>query len=436
MKKTIITILITMALIGCQEPETDNTPILAGIGLLGEMTTTSTKGPEPEPTPEPTTEPTTEPTPEPTTEPAPEPEPEPAPEPEPEPAPEPEPEPAPEPEPEPRLPLFFTIENGENLFYYDGENLDLIHTGSFYIVDNETIVKEDILYKIDEYGGTVSSIQLPAVCDFVEEAGNDFYCIRIVPKSEALAFGAGNYNYAEIWKNYTKINDWWENKWLTSELIKTESGDIVAKTNLGAYYPISGVEQNIQLAQNDGIFIYNYNAIARTASIKTSSGIKNVGWSTNYMNDAKEWMLTELGYLAQNGYFYSHDTGLLENDTILTGFMSSPYPISGIPNGETATVIAAGKRYENSEDVTYWIECNTGKVIRYVRSIDTITTPFRLYSGDGTQATGNGYKNQIKPLIYGDDLYYNHSGTIYKLNLDTGLVSAVIAQNAKFYLMR
>lgn len=401
--KKIITILITLALITCQEPETDNTPIVAGLGLMGARTT-STLSPTPEIEPPIVPEPDTE-----NVDP---------------------------PEPEIRLPLFLTIANGENLFYYDGENLDLVFSGNFYIVDNETISKEDILYKIDKYGDTVSSIQLPIVCDFVEESGSDFYCIRIVSKTESLSFGAGNYNYAEIWKNYSKINDWWENKWLIQELIKTESGDIVAKTSMGAYHPISGNQSNIQLAQDEGLLIYNYDAVNRTASIKTSSGIKNTAWTTNYMNDAKDWILTDVGYLSTNGYLYKNNIGLLETETSLMNFNSYPYPISSIQNGQPPTIIGAGIRFENSEDVTYWIECNTGYIIRYVRSIDTITTPYRIYNGDGTQNTGTGLKGQLKPLIYENDLHYNYSGTIWKINLDTGLVSSVISRNAKFYLMR
>jgi len=249
----------------------------------------------------------------------------------------------------------------------------------------------------------------------------------------AYSLGALYKPYTAVYKNYDPVGAWWDNDWETKRLVKTLSGDLVVYKFVGLPEHISGIEQNVFLAEENGLFIYDYDDVAKTATIKTGS-VNSISWATNDFNNAKFWLDVGGKWISNNGYSYTDAGGLIYNDTALQDFNALPYPVT-LPSGETPTVMSAGIRVENSEDVSYWIECNTGTLFRYVSSINSLQAKYLLYEGDGTKLTGIANRDNLNPIIYENDLYYSYNGSIMRINMDTGLVSVFISQNAKLFLM-
>jgi hypothetical protein len=339
----------------------------------------------------------------------------------------------PEPEEPEILPAKMVIHQNGTVYFYDGSQLTEWRTGQAYYVEPGKIAVDDILYTLDSTGNEISSIQLPAIPSSVKYSGSDFYLTETIPADYAYANGGLYKEYTQIYKNYDTIGHWSQNQWTVSELIKTESGDIIAKKPMGAFIHIGSIlpYEKINSATENGPVIYNHDPVNRTAIIKLSSP-NSVSWSTNNFNNSKYWLKSGEIWQSQNGYEFSESGGLTENVTALHDFNAYPYPIE-LPWPETPRLISAGVRLENSEDVTYWIECNTGWLMRYVSSIDNLQQRFQLYPGDGYAATGNLNRELLKPIIVENIIYFYYNGSIWSSDLNTGMTAVFYAANAEFF---
>jgi hypothetical protein len=69
-----------------------------------------------------------------------------------------------------------------------------------------------------------------------------------------------------------------------------------------------------------------------------------------------------------------------------------------------------GIRWENGENCSYWLECNTGDVYRHIPSIDNLAVTGSLYSGDGTVSSGVDVLNSLDCRYINGMAYYYYNG--------------------------
>jgi hypothetical protein len=330
-----------------------------------------------------------------------------------------------EPPPEPPITdnkIKLSLINNGTAILYDNTNFIIWDTGNIKYAGPRKISKDDILYTLNEYGQTLSTKQLITTPDHII----DDYVIENIPPADALAMGAMFKGYTRIYQNNTEIGQWFMNDWKTEKLIKTFSGDVIAVQSTGAMHHINGSETGIFHA--DILFIYDYDAIAKTAKLKYN-GVHDIFWIENFMSSARYWQESDGVFYSNNGHAWT-SAWLVEQATDLYSFNFTPYGII-VPNGEFAYVISAGTRIENSETVLYWLECNSGWIFRYVPSIDLLEMKYRLYQGDGMRVTGLAYGKTVNPVIIENDLYFNDSNTVFKLDLDNGNISSFYSGNYK-----
>ena len=325
-----------------------------------------------------------------------------------------------EPPEEPVLnPVLFALYDGTDLLFYDGDNTTLAYTGSIKQAGPRIIAVDDVLYYFDDYGQIIKSEWLPVYPEALTISGSDVYTFERIDPDEALSLGAMAREYTRVFENNTEIGAWYLNQWRVSKAFVLDNGDIVAVDTAGRFNTIIGSDDYWR-AYPAGIGIYQFNPGNRTAYISDSTGDYFVSWSTNYFNSST-WQESGSVWYSNNGYEWT-PSGLLENTNSLWDFTSTPYPVM-LPNGEPPTVIPAIVRIENSESVTYWIECNSGYLLRHIPSIDKLETIVRLYTGDGNRSTGVSMTSYIEPVLIGDILYFHDSGSIMKYDFNTGLVS-------------
>ncbi len=310
--------------------------------------------------------------------------------------------------------------DGNAVKFYDGDTFTVWKTGHAVQADTRIISVDTVLYYLDAFGQTISSISLPATPDFISLHGSDVYIFQKISPADALSMGAQFKHYTRVYKNGLELGNWFLNQWETIETRVTIS-DVTAITPTGAVHAVTGSYSNIFTAIENGPFIIDYDSGARTANFKTT-GTNNESWATNYMSNAKYWQEADVIFYSNNGYEYSDTDGLTENANALARFNSLPFPVT-IPNGEFPVVISSGANFENSETVLYWIECNTGNLFRYIPSVDQLNQVSRLYMGNGMRVTGLSYAENLKPVMIEGVIYYHDQGNIYKCETSTGNIS-------------
>ena len=316
-------------------------------------------------------------------------------------------------------PVLFALYDGSELLFYDGTDTTIAYDGAVIKADPRIIAIDDVLYHFDEYGNVLKSEWLPVYPEAVVISGNDIYTFERIDPDTAFSLGAMFREYTRIFENNTEIGAWYLNQWRVSDAFVLDNGDIVAVDTAGGFNTIIGSDDYWR-AHPGGIGIYQFNPGNRTAYITDSTGDYFVSWSTNYFNSAA-WQESDGTWYSNNGYEWTSQ-GLLENTNSLWDFTSVPYPVI-LPNGEPPTVIPAAARIENSESVTYWIECNSGYLLRHIPSIDKLETIVRLYTGDSYRSTGISMASYIEPVLINDILYFHDSGSIMKYDFQTGLVT-------------
>jgi hypothetical protein len=243
----------------------------------------------------------------------------------------------------------------------------------------------------------------------------DFVCgdwiLEKIDPQTALSLGAQAKYHTRIYYQGSEIGHWSANQWEAIGLFKTVSGDVIAIDQNQGFRPVSSNISNINHAKD--LLIYDFDGAGRTAVIAPGGF---VSWSTNSFNQADQWLKVGDIWYSWNGYEY--EDNLIEYANSMWGWNNGNPPVE---TSEAPVVIAAGVR-EEFETVLYWIECNSGWLIRYTPSSDQLTAVHRLYMGDGLRMTGIAHESDLKPVIIGDCLYFNESGAIWRLDLDSGIV--------------
>ena len=324
--------------------------------------------------------------------------------------------------------ILFGLYDGENLKFFDGINITNAYTGNIRQADNRKIAIDDVLYYFDSYGEVEQTNWLPvypeAIVTKESEAkeviySDDVFTLERIDPDEAYALGAQYKEYTRIFINSEESGLWYMNEWRVSEVFELGNGDIVALDTMSVYHNLTGANEYWK-AHSAGIGIHQFNPGNRTAYINNSTGDYFVSWATNYFNSAR-WQKSGDTWYSNNGYEWT-PAGLIEEANALWNFTSYPYPII-LPYGEAPTVVPACTRLENSEHVTYWVECNSGYLFRHIPSIDNLNSITRLYIGDGTRLSGISMASYIDPILVEDILYFHDSGSIMIYNFTTGILS-------------
>lgn len=334
--------------------------------------------------------------------------------------------PTPEPDPEPTIKkIKLMVKTQTAVKFYNGESVKLFKTGVSRYIAPGIISVDDIVYWLDEYGEITQTQQTIVIPTKIKIINTDIWICETIPAADAFAMGALFKDYTRIWKNATEQGNWFLNQWIAKNLVLTQSQDLIAINATDSKHHVNGNYTIIFYAGENDLLIYDFNAVGRTAKIKTDT-IYNVTWNQNYITNSFSWQ----NGLSNNGYEF--DGVLSENANALFEFNSLPFPVT-IPAGEYPYVIASGTRLENSENIYYWIECNTGWLFRYVPSLDKLEIKYRLYSGNGYRATGIAYSTTLKPVIIENWLYFYDSGSIWRIDLNTGVVENFYSGNVEIW---
>ena len=334
-------------------------------------------------------------------------------------------------------PVLFSLFDGEKMMYYDGTETVIAYYGNINRAGNKIHSVDDILYHFDNYGNPTLSEWLPAIPTAIIAIPNlsgsmlsgmapviayqdDVWILEDIDPETALSLGAQYKHYTNIYDNLVVSGLWYLNDWEVKEVISPLSGNIIAIDTLNGYHNLTGNEI-IYLAVDGGLMIHNRDLNIKTANIKTDTGNYNISWTFNFFNSAK-WQLADGIWSSHNGYTWDSVNGLQEQSTAMWDWNQYPYPVQDI-YGEAPVLIPAGVRLENNIEVVYWIECNTGTLIRYIPGIDTIGILPQIYVGDGYRMTGIQKSIVLKPEIIEDAIYFHDAGSIKKFSFTTSIIN-------------
>lgn len=330
-------------------------------------------------------------------------------------------------------PVLFALYDGTTLRYFDGENLTTAYTGDVEFAGPRTVSIDEVLYRFDDMGSVEASEWLPANPEALTlrptgasasarsvAYSDEVYTLERIDPDTAYSLGALHEEYTRIFADSVESGAWYLNEWRVDEVFTIANGDVIARDTATFLHNLTSADEYWK-AYEGGIGIRDFNPTSRNAYICDATGDYYVRWSTNYFN-ASKWQECDSTWYSQNGYTWNPTDGLTEQANELWGFNVSPYPVT-LPYGESPVAVPAGIRYENSEWVTYWIECNSGNLFRHIPSLDRLDQTLRLYTGDGTRATGVSIASYIDPVIVADVLYFHYDGSIMQYDFGTGIVS-------------
>jgi hypothetical protein len=314
--------------------------------------------------------------------------------------------------------IIFAYYDGTSTNFFDGSAITIWQTGKSTPAGYRKICNGTMLYTLDQIGTVTNTKNIVATPDFAEtDASNNIWSTFIVQPQDAYDAGAMYKYYTKIYYNGAEYGNWMTRDYEPSASYLV-NGELFAKSSVGALYTISGIKTNVQKCVTDNFIMYDFNATTRTATINGVS----VWWTSNWMNSADEWMQSSTGkWYSHNGYTFDGVT-VTESGSAMTCWRSAAtYPIS-IP--EAPVIIAAGVRTLGGEKVFYYIECNSGWLLRYIPSTNILSTVIRLYSGDGTRTTGLYFKPFLKPITTDESVYFSFDDNmIYRYRFDNGLIS-------------
>jgi len=313
------------------------------------------------------------------------------------------------PEPEPK-PILLSISTTAGLYAYNGESIELLDTRQNIPLPGRKFLTGNSIIQFDATGDQSIEMEFDSTPDTIAFQDEDVWTCTMITPVEAIALGGRYKYYSEIFLNNISQGHWVFNPYQCIDLLVTSDGSVILTTETGLKININGENERIHTAINNGLLIYNYSAVSRTA---TANGTA-VLWSTNYMANANRWQLVEEVWYSNNGYEFGME--LIENQTgAMWAFNEYPYP-GGMVNGEKPTLESVGV---DGFDV-YWIECNSGWLIKHNTQSDQLTKLFRLWDGDGYRASGLIASENLAPALVGNKLYYHYNGTVFELNLETG----------------
>ena len=312
-----------------------------------------------------------------------------------------------EPEPEPLEDVKYLTYDGTDVKFVYENGSEVWKSGKVNYIEPGVFSVEDIIYFLDITGNVLQSYRLPCVPDAVALNGADVWSAAI---DGSVTFIYLNSDLLSVYP------------WIIDRINVTYTGDVIAYTTGRKFVPLEGDETDIKYAADGGLFVFDLDTTDKTASFRGMYDYHD-GWFTNYFWRATGWLLANDLWISSNGYTWDAG-GLNEAANSMHTWNLYPYPVQDIYN-ESPIIIPAAVRTEHGEEVTYWIECNTGYLIRHTTSIDLLEVMPRLYTGDGLRATGFSLQYSLKPSVIADRLYYHHGGFLYEYDFTTETITNI-----------
>lgn len=339
--------------------------------------------------------------------------------------------------------VILALYDGSNLRLWNGTILVDAYVGHVRTAGNKKLAFEDVLYYFDDSGNSVYSQWLPVIPSKLiatESATlsrslsrslaspksvvlyqDDVITIEDILPAEAYDLGARYEHYTRIFENNVEIGQWNLNEWECTDVIQTASGHILAINEHGAYINLTD-DKVVETAYDGGIMTYNMGS--QEGFIADETGEYAVTWVMNFFDNSR-WLKADGVYYTESGYSWTPEGGVISEANVMYGWNDwDTYPEEyEVSYNERPYILPAGINYENGEECTYWIECNTGGLYRHIPSIDRLDKVIELYDGPDTRAGGIPYFNTLDPQVIDGKLYYHESGTIKTFDFTTGMVS-------------
>lgn len=319
------------------------------------------------------------------------------------------------------------IDNGTLKFSDGVETWDVI-TGEIKPAKNQSfsaVLPEGNFIIVFDDSGNLSGWQelttRPSIAAYKKSTARDItsedevWILEHISPEDSHEAGALYRDHTRILKNGIEQGLWYQNEWEPNSIYICSNGLVIAENMSGSWHNLEGPE-DIFKGYDDGIILCNVDTAARTGKFIDENGNRDESWNTNFFNNAK-WQKSGVVWYSHNGYTWDFLSGLTEEANSLWGWNTGNYPTAGHIPGEYPLPIPAGTRIENSEDVTYWIECLSGWLIRHVPSADRIDLERRLFVGDYIRLSGVVISQDINPVIVGDNLYYKFENIVFEYDL-------------------
>ena len=338
-------------------------------------------------------------------------------------------------------PIILALYDGVNLRFWDGERLHDAYSGNVKQAGHRKLSVDEVLFYFDEKGNVIQSNWLPANPEALKAVPNktaskgitdpkgvivyndSIYTLENIPPDEAYALGAQYKDYTKIYINNVVQGLWYLNEWKVEKVIKTLSGHIIA-IDTGKHYHNLTDKKVVYYATDNGLLIYDIDDVNYTAKIADDSGIYDITWKMGYFLNS-QWQKAGDKWYSQKGYTFDHAYKVISNANkmYLWNDWNTLPAVYDASYKEMPYLLSAGVRLENSEEVTYWIECVTGYLYRHIPSIDKLDRITELYKGPYIRPEAAPYFKGLKPEIIDNKLYYHVGGMVKTYDFTTGMVS-------------
>lgn len=168
------------------------------------------------------------------------------------------------------------------------------------------------------------------------------------------------------------------------------------------------------------IYYYSQNLIIDTNNyVYTKYGKELANQSTNYpASNAIEYQEAGGKFYTGRNVEYKFNEGFTETgETSLSDFLEG-----------RQRLYKAGNRVENGEEVAYFVESTSAKLLKYIPSIDQYFFITQLYTTPASYSDANIKAQKHNSFWVDKDFYYNYEGNLYKYNIETGINSFVMVE--------
>jgi hypothetical protein len=303
-------------------------------------------------------------------------------------------------------PVMAFVEPGR-IQFFDGTETYIWGIGSRTIrAGSKTYTIDDTVYTLNDDGTMASTTLIGYTPEFIRMETGNIWTARYVTPVEADEAGRLPKDYVEFKKNSVMYGQWVQYRPAALAVI---GSDVFCRSTVGKWYHVNGVINPYHVQEN-GLLVTDVNTTTKTGKI---NGV-DVSWILNYFNGTKEWNLIDSVWYSENGYKF--DGVLTEYDSEMKIWRQGPF-LTGYT--EAPTMLSVGGQY--------WIECNSGYLVRFNHIANTVTLSARLYSGDGLKATGIAKKSSLFPALINGSIYFKTGNDFYKHDTITGLTTHFIS---------
>lgn len=324
---------------------------------------------------------------------------------------------APEPEPEPQFEPRVAIKIDNQLYFSDHTELILAASGAIDKTGPGQYIINNILTTYTSAGEIDTTSDTGHTPSKAKNTPNGLYsCIEYDPETAAALGGQPRY-YSEFYLDGILFSEaWYFNQDRCQDIVSVGT-EIFTIGEFGAYVLIDGTVSNTLYVLDSEFYIHDLDTINRTINFNNVTQI----YTTNYVTNAKSWVKWNNKYYSETGAIWDDINGLIEDSTAMQDFNESPRPLQDLI--ESPTLVNIGAR----DNILYWIEANTGWIIALDIESNIISTPWRIYAGDGTRATGTAGRVELRPLLIDNYVYYVTGGALSRLDLETGFIGVIYA---------